>query len=147
MSTVTGIRILSVEDEPETVEGTMLQLEYFGHTVWRTATYDDAASMLAKRRFSLVIVDERLLDARDGHVASGSSLIAALRRGDFGPSNIDTPFVFLTAAAEWVLSSYHDVERLPTYLGVLEKGSDITPRLISIVTALAGGEGPVDGAE
>ncbi len=116
------LTILSVEDEPETMAGTLSSLEYLGHRVRRVSDAEAARDRLVEQSFQLLILDQRLGDDDQG----GSRLIFDLKHGLLGPRNADVEFVFVTGSRAWITEP---VEDLDGYLCIEEKGGDLTPRL------------------
>jgi CheY-like chemotaxis protein len=131
-----GLRILSVEDEPGTLEGPLSSLELDGHTVERAEDVETAEERLRSKQFDVVLVDQRLPHAGRIDYDGGSKLVARLKTGELGGINRETPFLFVTGSRAWIPDAA-GVLNLTGYLGVIEKGSDLTPRLRATLPPVA----------
>jgi CheY-like chemotaxis protein len=115
-------RILWAEDHPEDIRGTHDQIRHRQHEIVEVTTYEASAHALRSDAFDLFVVDQQLPKQGKPDYGAGTQLVAALKRGDFGETNIDTRFVFVTSSSEWVYDSGIDVVDLPGFMGIEEKG-------------------------
>jgi CheY-like chemotaxis protein len=142
---VSGPRILSLEDQVETIDGTLTKLRRLGWAVVREFDFEGGETSLRGERFDLLLVDQRL--PRGGQIdwGAGTDLMARLKSGGLGSANADTPFVFVTAVPEHVhkLVVEENVAALPGYLGVEPKGGDLTPRVTRIADQVLASESPL----
>ena len=122
-----GLRILSLEDEPETIEGSLSYLELSGHAVTRVESIERAEEELRGRAFDLVIVDQRLPRGDRPDYEGGSSLILELKGGGLGELNQSAAFVFVTASQAWIQED--EVSALDGYMGIEVKGGDLSRHL------------------
>jgi CheY-like chemotaxis protein len=121
-------RVLWVEDEVATIDGTRQLLELEGHTVVVESAFDGAARQLENGHFDLLVVDQRLHGEDAG--PRGTELISSLKAGSLGTTNTDVPFAFVTAYAHEVAPVAPD---LRGFLGVFEKSTDFTLNLLEIL--------------
>lgn len=127
------MRVLWVDDEPDTVEGVRATLEFEGHEVVLVEHLDGATERLRGERFDVVIVDEILgntLDPSD----LGSSLIEKLKAGHMGTLNAEIPFMFVTGNSSWV--DLAAVEPLDGFLGVAHKAGELTGTIAELLGQL-----------
>jgi hypothetical protein len=117
------LTIFSLEDEPDTIAGSLDSLEFAGHRIEQRPDLSSARKYLAEHDADLVLLDERVA----GHDDGGSTLIAELKGGNLGPRNVDVAFAFVTANSAWV--DQDAMSRLPGYLGLRVKGADLTRAL------------------
>ncbi|HET6183170.1 MAG TPA: response regulator transcription factor [Acetobacteraceae bacterium] len=83
------MRILVIEDDPETLEYVSARLAELGHAVSRAANGRDGLFLAGDGSFDLLIVD-RMLPGMDG-----LAVVSALRA-----AGVDTPVLFLTTLGE-----------------------------------------------
>jgi len=121
------VRILSVEDEPQTLDGPLAVLEFAGHTVTRVENVEQAHECLKTEKFDLLIVDQRV--PRDGHLQyeGGSTLVYELKRGELGELNRGAAFLFVTGSRAWV--GEDGMAALDGFMGIELKGGDLSVQL------------------
>jgi CheY-like chemotaxis protein len=130
---VETFRVCSVEDNPDSVLGTLESLRIEGILIDTAESHQHAVEMLQTRKYNLVVIDQQLWGDNEG----GTRLIAALKRGEMGDLNTGTPFVFLTGSREWVTEAEDDVVGLPGWLDeIVLKGSALTPRILDVIRRL-----------
>jgi DNA-binding response OmpR family regulator len=127
------VKILWLDDQPETVRGTEAALRFDGHEVSVVADSATALSLLRETSVDLLIVDE-WLDSKGTPEYSGSELIADVRAGVAGAANVGTPFVVATADHNWV--DVVGLEGRAGYLGKVDKSAALTPTLRSLTERL-----------
>lgn len=122
-----GMRILSLEDEPQTLDGPLAVLEFDGHRVTRVENVEQAQACLRKDAFDLLIVDQRV--PRDGRLQDegGSALVYELKRGELGELNRRAAFLFVTGSRAWV--GEEGVAALEGFMGIELKGGDLSRQL------------------
>ena len=118
-----SLTIISLEDEPETIRGSLDSLEFDGHIITVKQDIAGARAFLQENDADLFLVDEHVAGVDDG----GSSLVVELKAGSLGSRNVDIPFGFVTGSRAWV--DVREVARLRGYLGVEVKGGDLTRTL------------------
>lgn len=127
-------RVLSVEDEPETIDGQLDMLEDGGCVVDRTNTRNIAEDRLRQRTYRVIVLDQRFgRNVINFH--EGTELIEDVKAGRFGAGNAAAYFVFITAYRDDV--DEQRLRELPGFLGVLSKGSGVTRRLRALVHEVA----------
>lgn len=119
------LRILSIEDDPQTVKGTVQALRNDGHIVRVATDAEHAQDSLKSFLYDLLLVDERLPGD------AGSTLVARLKSGYFGPENVHVAFVFITANPDW--PPRRRLAKLEGYCDIKRKGSGLTPRVREVV--------------
>lgn len=118
-------RVLSLEDERQTISSIVDELRNAGVYVAESETVDGAEHLIANEKFDLLLVDLRVgrLDANgklhEGHLDEGQLFIERVKRGEHGTFNLTTPFVMLTAFSYEV--QYDTLLGLPGYSGVVPK--------------------------
>jgi CheY-like chemotaxis protein len=115
-------RILWAEDHPGYIRGTFDQIRHRRHEIVEVTSFEESADALRSDAFDLFVVDQQLPRHGRQEYHAGSQLVAALKRGEFGDVNIEVPFVFVTASADWVYDSKIDVVKLPGFMSIEEKG-------------------------
>ncbi len=125
-------RVLSIEDDPDAVSGTLTSLELEGIRVERAPTVAEARALLEGRGFGLLIVDQQL----EGDDEAGTNLLRALHDGELGELNRSTPFIFVTGSREWVTAAAVDVSEFTGYRDVIVKGKALTPTMLAILDEL-----------
>jgi CheY-like chemotaxis protein len=124
---VATLRILSVEDEPETIAGNLDQLELDGHFVARVETIDEAEESLAGHEFNFLILDQRAPWHGRFDFNGGSTLVRRLKEGAYGERNRDVAFVFVVGSVDWVNEA--EVSALEGFRRIERKGGPLTPIL------------------
>src|SRR6185437_11333518 len=109
------LSILSLEDEPDAVDGSLEYLEMQGHSVERAEQLEPAREYLRTQSCDLIFLDERLKENDRELRNAGSGLIVELKAGNLGSLNIEVPFVFVTGNEIWV---DRKVLGLPGYKGI-----------------------------
>jgi CheY-like chemotaxis protein len=91
--------VLAIDDDPETIEGLISELELDGLAVLSVGDIESAREALSTLKFGLVLVDLRMQMDPDGEVVddAGLALIRDLRKGELGSRNIDTPYIVASA--------------------------------------------------
>lgn len=90
---------LIVEDEMETVRGTLHALKRKGLTFNNVLCTEDAISAIKEKHYRLLVVDVRL-PFKHGDTSeddAGIEFIKNLQKGEYGSLNQRTPFIVLTA--------------------------------------------------
>jgi DNA-binding response OmpR family regulator len=127
------VKVLWLDDQPETVRGTEAALRFDGHEVTVVADAATALSLLGETSVDLLIVDE-WLDSVGTPEYSGSELIADLRAGVAGSTNAGTPFVVATADHNWI--DVLGLEGRTGYLGKVDKSAALTPTIRALTDRL-----------
>lgn len=127
------MKVLWLDDQPETVRGTEAALRFDGHEVTVVADSATALSLLRETSVDLLIVDE-WLDSKGTPEYSGSDLIADVRDGIAGAANVGTPFVVVTADHNWI--DVVGLEGRAGYLGKVDKAAALTPTIQSLANRL-----------
>lgn len=126
--------ILWIEDEPSTIDGPRAVLEFGGTEVFVAETADAARRALARSPVDIILVDQWLRPPDGDPRVTGAELIAALRAGELGNLNIETPFVFVTAHEGWIdaqAASAHG-----GFLGTIGKAGDVSGELAETLDRL-----------
>lgn len=123
-----SLRVLSMEDQFETIEGPLDSLSFDGYTVEWSSDVNDAEERLRSASFNFLILDQRVEKPGGGiDFSAGSSLAIKLKSGELGNTNVHIPFVFVTGSDDWVEEG--EMAKLPGYRGILVKASDVTTKL------------------
>src|ERR1044072_8745299 len=126
MNVRAALSILSLEDEPDAVDGSVEYLEMQGHSVERAERLEPARSYLRSHPYDLIFLDERLKEHDRELRNAGSTLIVELKAGDLGTLNIEVPFVFVTGNEVW---GDRKALGLPGYRGIKVKSGGLTKQL------------------
>jgi CheY-like chemotaxis protein len=118
------LRILSLEDQGDTIAGTLDSLRIEGHDIVCEDDAESARERLEGEDFDVLILDQRL----SGDYQGGARVITELKQGLLGRRNVDVYFMFVTASREWV--DQEAMGRLRGFLGIEVKGSDLTRRIL-----------------
>jgi DNA-binding response OmpR family regulator len=134
------IRLLSIDDELDTIRGNLDSLSLAGHEVLCEASVDAARRRLTSEDVDLLILDQRLDDDDDG----GTTIVIELKEGRLGKRNMNVPFVFVTGSSAWV--DRRVVSDLPGFTDVLVKGGDLTRVLLKVIASISPPARPPQGA-
>lgn len=126
---VRPLRILSVDDRPRSVLGSIGSLRRDGHVIRSASTVSDACMALQALTFDFLMVDERL----EG--PNGTHLVHVVKEGKVGSRNADLPFVFVTGNANMLDET--ELEGIQGYLGTYRKGGPLTPQLREVARDVA----------
>lgn len=126
-----SLTIFSLEDEPQTIEGSLDSLKFEGYRIEQRGDLLGARQCLAELDVGLILVDEHVEGNDDG----GSTLIAELKQGALGSRNVDVPFGFVTGSRAFVNEAV--VSLLPGFLGIEVKGADLTLSIKRWIDSLA----------
>jgi CheY-like chemotaxis protein len=129
-----ALRILSVEDEPDTLAGPLDSLDLAGHQIERAEDLITARQFLTDEPFDLLLVDQRLGGSGE-LLEAGSRLVTWLKEGELGELNRKIEFLFVTGSDQWV--DEDEMRALQGYEGLLIKVSPITQRLLATSEAIA----------
>jgi DNA-binding response OmpR family regulator len=119
------LRILSVEDDPKSISGTLSALRRDGHVTRSVLTAEDAEEPLRRRIYDLLLVDEKLPEKR------GAELVLEVKDGKYGRYNAQADFVMLTGNPDWVPKER--LMKLPGYLPVTRKGKPLQKPVKEVV--------------
>jgi CheY-like chemotaxis protein len=128
--------VLSVEDEKETISGTLEAIKVHGLVVRECQDLIVAERWLAEKYFDLALIDLRLPRGDDFLQDGGVTLIRRLSEGEAHSRNADIPCVLFTAYSHSV-----DVEGLgqySCYAGLISKLGSPTESLLHLCRQLLG---------
>ncbi len=115
-------KILVVEDIPETLAGTIAQLEELGLSIACAGNVVGAKEYLRRGKYDVIILDWRLPEHSDDtnvNDTAGEILLGNLRAGKYGKQNQYTPVIAVTAQRSVVDTK--KVNKLGGCLGVVYK--------------------------
>lgn len=124
-------RVLSVEDEDDTVVAIVGALEDAGVEVVPARDIAEARKIVAATAFDLMLIDARMPDGTELRHSGGLDFVRAVKRHEYGSLNSATLFMVVT-------SYLHEIDQtelvdVPGFLGVVSKTSstieDIQDRL------------------
>jgi CheY-like chemotaxis protein len=97
-------KILSIEDQPDTICGTMMILQRRGYEIDYALTLEEARAKLREENYELIVVDILMPEHNGGKPVHGGGvlLLEQLKEGKLGDLNKTVPFVVATAQAAFV---------------------------------------------
>lgn len=130
--------VLSVEDQPDTMSGTLSELKVQHRSIRIDLVKDvsSARERLRNNRYSVILIDLRLPDKEGGQIEMGNGvkLYEEIRRGKLGDRNIDAPCLLVTAQSLNAIRMISDEKDVQIY----SKGASMYP-LVDKILALVGG--------
>jgi len=122
--------VLSIEDEADTVVGTIAELELLGFTVDKVKNLCEAREKLKNFSYRVFLVDLRLPEAPelDADVRSGVNIVQEIESGNYGDVNSGCFIMFLSGQNTMMDLFVHqgDIKKGPK-IDTYRKGASIYP--------------------
>ena len=118
------LNVLFVEDDYDTVCGTVSAIERLGHDVVLSRSSSSATKKISEEKFDLIVMDVRLKDEdtqRGEMDTSGIMIIDRLISGEFGALNLNTKFVLYTNQKRSIKQG--SIRHHNNFLGIYSKNS------------------------
>lgn len=129
--------VLSVEDQPDTMSGTLseLRVQRRGISIDTVKDVSGARDRLKKNEYKVILIDLRLPDVEGGAVEMGNGvkLLEEIRHGKLGKRNVDAPCLLVTAQSLSAVKmmSEKDVQ-------VYSKGASMYPLVDRVLSLIVG---------
>lgn len=118
---ILNLKILIVEDIPNTLAGTLIKLEDLGAQVECAESVFEAKKYLTEKKYDVLILDWRLPEkpGEDVNDIAGEILVEDLKSGKLGNINKEIPFIAVTAQRSVI--NYPKVKEISGCIDVIYK--------------------------